>query len=243
MISDGQSVPVPPLMLEPPRWLRWIRFHLTEASYEAAREYFPVPGGKGAAYFNYRLEHVRQVERQALELLREVGGDAEVVLAAVWLHDFFQPGFHEEKHGPRAAIWAAGKLKPLGFPAEKIDAVCLAVSRHSEPPGTLPVDAHEARIFWDAHNLSYLGPFAAITDLINYLAADRLRKICSGAQLLTVEAIFRAGLDPSGGKGLQPYQFYFEASRTWAAERLRVQREFYECCRRQLGLDSRPDSA
>jgi HD superfamily phosphodiesterase len=75
--------------MDTPEWLFHIRKDLEKITGPVAAEIWPTP--KGRPYFNYRLEHVRQVERDARWLLQQVGGDEEVVLAAVWLHDRFQP--------------------------------------------------------------------------------------------------------------------------------------------------------
>jgi len=139
-------------------WLEHLRHDLAAITSEAAKEYWPNPESERPAFYNYRLEHVRQVEREALILLDSVGGDSDVVLASVWLHDRWQPVFRgPEQHGKRAAEWAAQHLAETGFPAEKVESVCFAVANHSNPPRMLPPEAHDARLLWDADKLFHLG--------------------------------------------------------------------------------------
>lgn len=99
-------------------WLELLRADLASITAEAARHLWPNPDKDCPPFFNYRLEHVRQVEREALALLNLVGGDWEVVLASVWLHDRFQPAFVGSDYGEQAATWAAEHLAGLGFPGE-----------------------------------------------------------------------------------------------------------------------------
>jgi HD superfamily phosphodiesterase len=68
---------------------------------------------------NYRLEHIRQVERHALRLFAQPGGDPEIWLAPVWIHDRCQPQFSSQDHAAQAAGWASENLASYGFPDEK----------------------------------------------------------------------------------------------------------------------------
>ena len=89
-------------------WLKTLRDDLACITEEAAKQFWPSPERGCPPFFNYRLEHVKQVERDALRLLSVVGGDGDIVLASVWLHDRFQPAFLDPgEHGKRAAEWAA----------------------------------------------------------------------------------------------------------------------------------------
>jgi HD superfamily phosphodiesterase len=131
-----------------PSWLQALRRDMLAITTPAARELWPGPGGE--PWFNYRWEHVLQVERDAVRLLQAVGGDRDVVLAAVWIHDRFQPAFAGEDHGARAADWAGTHLAGLGLCADRVDRVCACVRNHSGPPHSLPETPAEARLLWDA---------------------------------------------------------------------------------------------
>ena len=111
-----------------PAWLVSLRRELVELTREPASTMWPVPPGCEGPYFNYRVEHVKQVERNALRILSHVEADTDVVLAAVWIHDRSQPLFWGERHGQQAAAWAESSLEARGFPAGKVAAVCATSS-------------------------------------------------------------------------------------------------------------------
>jgi hypothetical protein len=220
-------------------WLEPLRADLASVTAEAARYLWPSPDKNCPPFFNYRLEHVRQVEREALALLDLVGGDREVVLASVWLHDRFQPAFVGPDHGKQAATWAAENLTALSFPAEKVEAVCFAVANHSNPPGSIPSAAHEARVLWDADKLTKLGAVEILFTLLNNLASDRLRAVCSDRafpeRTITIESLVRIRLRELGRGESPAHHFYFEPSRRWAAERFEMQKSFYASLCQQVG--------
>jgi hypothetical protein len=139
-------------------WLTQLKTDLKEISTPLARKYWPGPTPEDEPYYNYRLEHVQQVERECRRLMATVGGDEDVVLASVWIHDRYKPQFTGHKlHAVQAAAWASQHLAELGFPISKISAVEHAVTNHSNPPRTIRPEALEARILWDADKLSKLG--------------------------------------------------------------------------------------
>ncbi|MAT42303.1 MAG: hypothetical protein CL609_08185 [Anaerolineaceae bacterium] len=207
-----------------PEWLLRLRNELSKISGEVAVQIWPSTNGK--PYFNYRLEHVRQVERDARWLLNLVGGDEDVVLAAVWLHDRFQPQLESpEDHAGLAAGWAAGYLPEIGFPEEKINQVVYAVEMHSSPVQSLPEDAHEARLLWDADKLTKLGPLSVV-NMIAVMPAYPDHSMNSG------EIVRMAKQELSRRQTLVDY-FYFEQSRERARQRVKVQEDFI----RQMSRD------
>ena len=208
-------------------WLARLRQDLARLTAEAARVHWPGPAPGSPPYFNYRLEHVRQVERHAQRLLASCGGDQEIVLAAVWLHDRFQPQFEGPEHAVRGAAWAHENLAALGFPAQKVEAVVFAVAHHSDPPGALPREAKEARILWDADKLAKVGPTEVAAFLCSAPAfADKE---------ITFGGIARQGLATLKEAEARLGGFYFEASRHWAREAFAAQRAFYEALAREVG--------
>jgi len=228
---------------EPP-WLQRLREQLADLTAPAAGELWPSPGAGMPAFFNYRMEHVRQVERDARALLDAVGGDADVVLAAVWTHDRCEPAFGVEAHGRMAAEWAGEHLADTGFPPAKVRAVCFAVAHHSDAPGAIPPEAHEARVLWDADKLAHSGPHEVLTLLMNNIAADRLRELADDSafpdQAFTLEGFFRAKLAHLLGKELRSDRFYFGPSRRWAGERFQALSAFVACLHRQVAAGAEP---
>ena len=124
-----------------PEWLTRLQEDAIQISTSAARQHWPGPTATSPPYFNYRLEHVRQVERDAIRLLAELGGDRDIVLASVWIHDRFQPQFTGPDHAVYAAEWAGENLNSYGFPSHKVEMVFYAVAHHSDPPGSIPAEA------------------------------------------------------------------------------------------------------
>jgi len=222
-------------------WLEALRDDLAGITERAAEQFWPSPERDCPPYFNYRLEHVRQVEREAVRLLSVVGGDRDIVLASVWVHDRFQPVFRgPEEHGKRAAEWAREHLATMGFPAEKVEPVCFAVANHSNPPGTISPEAHEARVLWDADKLTKVGAVNLLFTFLNsYMASDRLQAVCSDpgfpGRTLTMESIARNHSRRHPRQASPGGHFYFEPSRRWAAERWGVEESFYELLSREVG--------
>lgn len=207
-------------------WLTRLRDDLIAITTTAAREHWAGPTPDAVPYFNYRLEHVRQVERDAIRLLEVVGGDEEVVLAAVWLHDRFKPQYGGDHHAARAAEWVSEHLATYDFPTEKIARVHYAVLNHSSEPGILPANEHDARVVWDADKLSKLGTSNLIAFLLGAPAfSHKPNTYISVAQRLAASLRYDEELMP---------QFYFEPSRAWSAERARAKRAYCSALLREI---------
>jgi HD superfamily phosphodiesterase len=138
-------------------WLTQLKTELLDITLPLARQYWPGSTPQDEPYYNYRYQHVEQVERDALKLLKAQDGDEDIVLAAVWIHDRYKPQFEGEKHAARAAEWVKENLGKTGFPTGKIPAVVYAVANHANPPHTIPEKYEEARILWDADKLNKIG--------------------------------------------------------------------------------------
>lgn len=208
-----------------PDWLIHIRKELEKITGKVALEIWPTPDGR--CYFNYRLEHVRQVERDARWLLQSVGGDEDVVLAAVWLHDRYQPQLAKpDHHAVLAADWVRDHLGETGFPVEKIEAVAFAVERHSAQVQSLPETAHEARILWDADKLTKLGPLAFV-NMVAVMPAFPEHAMNYGE-------IVRMAKDELARRKELVDLFYFPVSRERASQRIAAQELFVHQMRKDL---------
>ena len=111
--------------------------------------------------FNYRWEHVQAVVRLAIRLAERTGADREVVEAAAWLHDVAK-GHNSENHGPDGAIAARRILAGTDLPADKIEAVADAISKHAGLWTDEPIEPLEAAIVWDADKLTKMGATAVL---------------------------------------------------------------------------------
>ncbi|QOU03879.1 HD domain-containing protein [Pseudomonas fluorescens] len=105
------------------------------------------------------LSHLQRVWHNARLIQAQEGGDLEVLLAAVLLHDCVAV----EKNSPLrskasqlAADKAAQTLQLLGWPASRVDAVTHAIATHSFSAGLEPRTL-EAKITQDADRLDALG--------------------------------------------------------------------------------------
>jgi len=113
------------------------------------------PGDDGA----HDLAHLQRVWHNARTLQADEGGDLEVLLAAVLLHDCVSV----EKNSPLrsqasrlAAEKAASVLADLDWPESKISGVTHAIEAHSFSANITPLTL-EAKLVQDADRLDSLG--------------------------------------------------------------------------------------
>jgi uncharacterized protein len=122
----------------------------------AARLLPLVDGGTDGSH---DTSHLARVWANARAILAEEGGDAELLAAAVLLHDCV----HVEKSSPLrpqasrlAAERARGILLGLGWEARRVEAAAHAIAAHSFSAGIAP-ETPEARILQDADRLEAIG--------------------------------------------------------------------------------------
>ena len=103
--------------------------------------------------------HLQRVWKNACEIQQAEGGDAEILAAAVLLHDCVAV----EKDSPQRALasWLAAEkasrvLAKLGWPAERVVLVTHAIEAHSYSGG-IPPESIEAKILQDADRLDSIG--------------------------------------------------------------------------------------
>ena len=166
-------------------WLTALKQHIVDTTTAAAAEIWrPVREGQ-PPYYNYRLEHIEQVERDALAIAAAEGGDRDILLAAVWAHDRFQPQFEGENHAERAAEWAKDYLKFIHFPENKIPIVYKAILFHNRKPLDIPGGNRDARILWDADHVARAGPQDIVSYLLCHSSGDFLMGLPSNASFPT----------------------------------------------------------
>lgn len=221
-------------------WLSTLKKHMLDATEEAACEIWrPVREG-GKPYFNYRLEHIRQVERDAFSISAVVQCDMDVLLAAVWAHDRFQPQFTGENHAVRAAEWAADFLKFARFPEHKIPKVCLAVRLHTAPSMEIPEELREARALWDADHVSRMGPMDVMNYVLCHTAGDFIEGLEEDERFPDSSITMKDFVPQLMEHRPQLFRgdwFYYEVTRRMASERITASRAFLDC----LDKQTRPD--
>lgn len=106
------------------------------------------------------LNHLHRVWQSAQQLLAaNPAADAQVVLAACYLHDLVNLAKdHPERHlaSQQAAELACRQLAAMAFPTTKLAAVGHAIAAHSFSAGIEP-QSLEAKIVQDADRLDALG--------------------------------------------------------------------------------------
>lgn len=138
-------------------WFDILKNDMTEITKTEAMKYWPPLQSCQAPYFNFRLEHVKHVEYDARKLMAIYGGDEDIILASVWIHDREKPQFNCSDHAKEAREWVLENLESTGFPKEKIDDVAYAVGVHSGWTAA-GIERLEAKILWDADKLAHFGP-------------------------------------------------------------------------------------
>ena len=108
-------------------------------------------------------------------LLEEEGGDPEIVITSLILHDigwsqvskedFFQAPIFEKKDTPSArehmeqgALLARQILEELGFPAEKMEKVLTIIAHHDQREVIQSLELLEATLVFEADRLDRFGP-------------------------------------------------------------------------------------
>ncbi|MDZ7717590.1 MAG: HD domain-containing protein [Balneolaceae bacterium] len=105
------------------------------------------------------IQHILRVVTNAKQILENESADAEIVIAAAWLHDcVILPKDHPERK--KASAFAAEKagefLSGIVFPSDKIEGVKHAIEAHSFSAG-IPPKTIEAKIVQDADRLDAIG--------------------------------------------------------------------------------------
>ncbi len=215
---------------QPQSWLPALKEGMTAASRSEAVKIWPGSAEGMPPYFDYRIEHVLQVERLALWLMGFEGGDLDVVLASVWVHDRFKPQVEGRDHAAAAAEWFRANGSAMGFPAGKILRVCHAVENHAgfvPPLDLVGPDKVEARILFDADKLDKFGLHAVIYGVLAHAAYP--------AVPLTLESVANPARSLPCAKEIRE-RFFFQRSADLAARNIQRQTDFYRALKDELGL-------
>jgi hypothetical protein len=218
-------------------WFAALKEYIYETTTAAAADYWPPRNDSQIPYYNYRLEHILQVERDALQITSVEHGNSDVILAAVWAHDRFQPQFEGDNHAQRAAEWAKDYLKFIRFPDSKIREVCQAVQLHSHKAMDIPEELHEARILWDADHVARSGPVDIINYMLCHSAEGFLNDLPNNDWFPTGAITVRDFVPLLMERRPQMYHadwFYFDETRRMARERITASRVFLDCLEGQV---------
>jgi len=220
-------------------WLKQLQNEMEEITQTAAYAFFPPIGSYTKPYYNLRLEHTKQVEKEALKLLAtHSSADSDIVLASVWIHDRCKPQFDGASHGNKAADWTLHNLENKGFPKHKVNAVEYAVRNHTgftkKQLSTL-----ESQILWDADKLAHYGPsyffqyfFIFTSEIICNRETSfdiKFNETISVDNLMPAIIRMKHDLDHSA-----PNPFHLEESRRIYKEKVEAVNVFLEAMQKQL---------
>lgn len=227
-------------MKNEPDWLKCLKEDVFNITKEASLALWPNESDNNNYFYNYRLEHIKQVERDAIRIIKKLNADKDIVIASVWIHDRFQPSFTGENHGLNASQWAEKNLSKIGFPESKIEKVSFAVKNHSNPPHTIPENNIEARVLWDADKLSHIGSFEIITKILNSLARDYLEnEFYHNNNVHSIETIQYIYINSLKGFEITDgvvEKFYYDSTKAIAKSRIKAQSAFIKTLKDQLSL-------
>jgi hypothetical protein len=212
-------------------WLDILKADMTKISNAEAIKYWRSVADNHIPYFDYRLEHVKQVERDAMTLHNIIGGDKEIILASVWIHDRFkfEPGNHCEK----GSEWAVENLEKIKFPREKINDVSYCVKVHSGWQIN-DIQTTEAKILWDADKLAHFGPIEFFNKIIRLTSKEVYQDymgIGESNGIISIESYISALSRSKGSSELATQLdewFYFQETKDIAAQRINAVTIFVE---------------
>ena len=116
----------------------------------------------------HKTDHILRVWEKSRKLCEMLGGDLDVMVASVMLHDL---GRHHglEMHGEKSAELAMPMLEKHGFPKEKIPKVLEAIAQHDYnfPPEKRKL--LEAKILYDADKVDAFGVVGVYRHILHYM--------------------------------------------------------------------------
>ena len=129
-------------------WQKWYDIFLKEMESALAKAPNPSP--------SHRTDHILRVWDTVKTLCQKLGGDMDVMVAAVLLHDL---GRHHVNrgHGELSAKLAKPILEKHGFPKEKIPKVLEAIKQHDYYGEIQEKSLIEAKILNDADRKDVFG--------------------------------------------------------------------------------------
>jgi uncharacterized protein len=141
---------------------------------KASRYYREYDGVETSHDFN----HFLRVERIAKRIAEEELADIEIVEAECLLFDvarMMEDRGEIEDHAKEGAAIARNILFEIGFPSEKIDKVCYAISVHRRSAGINP-ESIEAKILQDADYLDAMGAIDIVRVISSSIQTKKYKK-------------------------------------------------------------------
>jgi putative nucleotidyltransferase with HDIG domain len=122
---------------------------------------------------SHKTDHVLRVWETSKKLCEKLGGDMEVMVAAVLLHDL---GRHhvDGRHGEKSAELAKPILEKHGFPKDKIPKVLDAIAQHDYYGDILEKTSLESKILNDADRKDVFGIIGVYRHVL-FINAGRMK--------------------------------------------------------------------
>ena len=122
---------------------------------------------------SHKTDHVLRVWEKCKLLCEKLGGDMEVMVASVFLHDL---GRHHglARHGEKSAELAKPILEKHGFPEDKIPLVLEAIVQHDPEFPREKRKLLEAKIFNDADRIDAFGVIGVYRHVL-FVNAGRMK--------------------------------------------------------------------
>lgn len=209
------------------KWQKAVRKEMLKATLREAQARY----GTKDPSFNYRWEHVTAVVDLATRLAEETGADAEIVVAAAWLHDI------RKETGPRhpaeGAKFARSFLPKTDFPPAKVEAVAKAIEDHMGLWRKKPLKNLESQVLWDADKLAKIGLTAVF-----HWAGDLFTK----NRQITLQRLIKNGRN-SQWQQKTVASMHTEPARRAAQTRLQTYNQLWDTLEQELhGDDLRPQT-
>jgi HD superfamily phosphodiesterase len=176
-------------------WKKWypIFFEEMEKQLKTAPDVSPV----------HKTDHILRVWDKSKIICEKTGGDLEVMVATVMLHDL---GRHLglEIHGEKSAELAKPILEKHGFPEEKIPKVLEAISQHDYKYPSEKRELLEAKILYDVDKIDAFGAVGIYRHILFYMEKKKasigeilslLKKRWAGLMLKESKEVGKADYD------------------------------------------------
>lgn len=140
-------------------WQQWIPVLEKELAVEMQKA--PSPSEVHAK------DHILRVMRRCLRLGEKLGGDLEILVAAVYLHDLGRHYIDEKAHGALSALKAEPVLERINFPQEKRESVLHTIKVHDVCATPEERTTLESKILYDSDKIDTVG----VVGVLRYIRA------------------------------------------------------------------------
>ena len=184
---------------------------------------------------SHDINHFLRVERVAKRIAEQEKADLETVEAMCLLFDvarMMEDKGEIEDHAQEGAKIAREILSEIGFPINKIDAVCYAITVHRRSAGINP-NTIEARILQDADYLDAMGAIDIIRVITSSIQSKKYRRPIYLDKPFTEDTYSNFSaihfiVSQIKHPKIQPENFHTKLGQDLAKERFKFMKEFVD---------------